>query len=152
VTRLSFPRAQDPAAFQFLREKAAWTDEKSIWRDAIMQDYRIIMLVGDSMRDFLSADDVGKLAAGRQYLDQFAQSMLGLQWFVVPNPMYGSWQCRLINPDRPMQGMYDTLNTVNLGGFVARASSTTPASLCCMSFEAWSDSCSRGHVHPVGKF
>ena len=58
-------------------------------RKAVAQKYRILLLVGDDFNDFTAVpDDV----AERAKLQSFYDSMWGTKWFVMPNPIYGSWE------------------------------------------------------------
>ncbi|MCB0282203.1 MAG: acid phosphatase [Calditrichae bacterium] len=72
-------------------EKDDWTSEKKSRRTFLAQKYRIIMLFGDDLGDFLA--DVKKNITPQQraaLVEQYAQNW-GTKWFVLPNPTYGSW-------------------------------------------------------------
>lgn len=81
------------------REQPDWTKEKSVRRDAIAKDYRIIMLFGDDLGDFLPCvrakavtpcTDAATRASRSAALRAHA-GYLGEGWYVLPNPMHGSW-------------------------------------------------------------
>lgn len=80
-------------------EMPAWTDEKKVRRDLIARDYRVIMLVGDDLGDFLPcvrsrvvAPCTGSATADdRRRRVRANASMWGNGWYVLPNPMHGSW-------------------------------------------------------------
>lgn len=65
--------------------------EKSPRRTRIAQTHRIVLLLGDDLGDF---------APGARKLDRTARAKLvddhaarwGRHWFVLPNPVYGSWR------------------------------------------------------------
>lgn len=58
-------------------------------RAAIMAQFEVVALVGDDLHDFVQADvDLGK----RREAVAAHASDWGTRWFVLPNPMYGSWQ------------------------------------------------------------
>ncbi len=104
MARLGFPRASDPAAFLFKNEEPGWaSSDKSPRRLRVLQTHRIVMQLGDDLRDFLpmacvdqlrgppvkekvkAACDVGKA-------EQAMQAFFGQSWFMLPNPSYGSWE------------------------------------------------------------
>lgn len=94
LARLGFPRADDAGAFLLKGQESGWTgSDKGTRRQRVAQTHRIVMLVGDDLRDFLPTASVERLRKGEP--DTQAQAMLALmgrQWFIVPNPMYGSWE------------------------------------------------------------
>lgn len=108
MQRLGFARADDPKAF-LLQGMNGWSSEKSPRRAMLAQSYRIVMLLGDDLRDFLSAGDAGKVTAGDKPTTDFALTMLGARWFVLPNPMYGSWQRNLVKTSDPLGDLYGAL-------------------------------------------
>jgi acid phosphatase len=66
-----------------------WTSDKTARRAEVAKTHRIVLMIGDDMNDFvstaaLSPDARVKLAM--TYADRW-----GRQWFLLPNPMYGSW-------------------------------------------------------------
>ncbi len=80
-------------------EMPHWDREKVIRRDLIAQDYRIIMLIGDDLSDFIPCvrKKVHKpctesaTAASRQSKTDLFHRYWGAGWYVLPNPMHGSW-------------------------------------------------------------
>jgi 5'-nucleotidase (lipoprotein e(P4) family) len=85
LVALGIDPAPDPAHMLVRNERAEWnTGTKTHRRAVIAANYRIVALVGDDLGDFVDP----KLFAGdRARLEpRFGQS-----WFVLPNPMYGSW-------------------------------------------------------------
>ncbi|MFN0106750.1 MAG: 5'-nucleotidase, lipoprotein e(P4) family [Bryobacteraceae bacterium] len=58
-------------------------------RRAVAEKYRILLLIGDDFNDFTSAPDT---MDERAKLQKFHEPMWGTKWFVLPNPMYGSWE------------------------------------------------------------
>ena len=80
-------------------EKPGWTKEKKVRRDLIAADYRVIMLFGDDLGDFIAcvrarpdppctapATQASRKAAIEQHAAYWGEG-----WYVLPNPMYGSW-------------------------------------------------------------
>lgn len=80
-------------------EKDGWGGDKSTRRQAVAAHYRIIMLCGDDLGDFLPArkprEERDKDTAN--YMTWFGQ-----RWIVLPNPMYGSWEDTLSGFDRSL--------------------------------------------------
>jgi 5'-nucleotidase (lipoprotein e(P4) family) len=110
---LGFARASEQSAFLLKGEKPAWSDDKTTRRAELANEYRIIMLLGDDLRDFLPGDQADKLASGDTKVAEFAQTMLGSRWFLLPNPMYGSWLRRAAPGG--LAAMYQGLSPVDLG-------------------------------------
>lgn len=83
---LGFPNARDPSSFLLQGSRPEWASSaKTLRRAWVAQQYRIIMLIGDDLGDFVDA----KLYAQRreELLERF-----GKRWFMLPNAMYGSWE------------------------------------------------------------
>jgi 5'-nucleotidase (lipoprotein e(P4) family) len=71
-------------------ERPGWSSDKSSRRSLIAQDFRIVLLIGDDLGDFVQGAR-GTLAT-RRALDEANASMWGMKWIALPNPMYGSWK------------------------------------------------------------
>ena len=72
-------------------------DDKVSRRAMIAENYRIVLLIGDSMSDLCSGMD----ASSTQQRNEIAAkkiAMLGTRWIMMPNPVYGGWE-RLIPKD-----------------------------------------------------
>lgn len=71
-------------------EQPDWGSEKLSRRRVVASNYRILLNVGDDLTDFIPG--VRALAPGAREQARCArQDWWGLRWFVIPNPMYGSW-------------------------------------------------------------
>jgi 5'-nucleotidase (lipoprotein e(P4) family) len=71
--------------------------EKGCRRRLVARDHRVLMQFGDQIGDFVDViantpDDRGKSVA------PYA-SWIGERWWVLPNPLYGSWQPACFNND-----------------------------------------------------
>jgi acid phosphatase len=74
-------------------EKPDWGSDKSSRRAFIAETHRILLLIGDDLGDFVSgAKDTPK---NRVQLAQKHSSFWGTRWFLLPNPIYGSWEYSL---------------------------------------------------------
>ena len=66
-----------------------WRSDKTERRRAVARDYRVILLLGDSLNDFvLPAPE--SLEAARKEGFHYAD-FWGRKWFIFPNPANGSW-------------------------------------------------------------
>lgn len=72
------------------------SSDKSCRRNAVARDYRVVLLVGDDLNDFLPAD--GLSLAKRAEAVREAAARWGREWIILPNPAYGSWERALV-PD-----------------------------------------------------
>lgn len=88
---LGFP-ATDAEHLLFKYEECNWGSEKQPRRDIILAKYRILLLVGDDFGDFLEGVKKNITAEERSSLVKEYKAYWGQRWFVLPNPMYGSWQ------------------------------------------------------------
>ncbi len=82
-----------------LADERGWTSEKSTRRDYVAQSYRVIMLFGDDLGDFLTCVrktlhdpcEISATAASRERAIREHGDLWGAGWYILPNPMYGSW-------------------------------------------------------------
>ena len=73
-------------------ERPAWPSDKESRRRHIGQSYRVLLLVGDDLADFISeyrTPEQTRMREAQKY------SQWGTKWFMLPNPMYGSWESTL---------------------------------------------------------
>lgn len=71
-----------------------WTSDKTARRTELAQRFRILLLVGDDMNDFVST--AGMSAAARRALAATHGPRWGERWVLLPNPLYGSWESSLL--------------------------------------------------------
>lgn len=80
-------------------ERKEWGSEKKDRRFLLSVRYRILMLFGDDLGDFIPG--VRKLSwQKRAELVEKYRNRWGQRWFVLPNPSYGSWQRVLGKPSK----------------------------------------------------
>ncbi|MGQ9896214.1 MAG: 5'-nucleotidase, lipoprotein e(P4) family [Acidobacteriota bacterium] len=104
----------------FLRTDTA---DKTARRKAIEARYRVLLYIGDNLRDFSEtfvtpelspdADDNARqqaLAKRRTVVEQQAYRF-GTDWFILPNPVYGEWQVAL--GDKPRRFLRPTAMNSN---------------------------------------
>ena len=83
---LSHPQSQ-------LRCRAPSTpSDKGPRRAEIARTHRILLLIGDDFHDFVSVPKDQATPEGRMSLYAKYARNFGDRWFMVPNPLYGSWE------------------------------------------------------------
>jgi len=93
-----FPVAPNFDSILLRGEKPDWeTSDKTPRRAAIAKRYRILLLVGDNLGDFIG--DVNQTIARRAAMAKPYDSYWGERWIMLPNPQYGSWQGALFDFD-----------------------------------------------------
>ncbi|HZO56079.1 MAG TPA: HAD family acid phosphatase [Bryobacteraceae bacterium] len=80
-------------------EKPEWTSEKTTRRKFVAAKYRVLLLVGDDLGDFLP--DVRTSVEKRREISAPQAARWGRDWIMIPNPGYGSWESSLQEPERP---------------------------------------------------
>lgn len=89
----------EPEFVSLSREQPEWTKEKLTRRELIGEKYRVIMLLGDDLGDFVACtrkSPVGPCSTGGTRDNRAAAVMKyehfwGNGWYILPNPMHGSW-------------------------------------------------------------
>lgn len=66
--------------------------DKTQRRARTAEHYRILLLIGDQLGDFLQIPKPLADLAGREKLYEAHQRLWGDRWFQLPNPTYGSWE------------------------------------------------------------
>ena len=71
-----------------------WTSDKTARRQFLAARYRILMLFGDDLNDFIDVQSLNvdqRTEKARRYEDWW-----GERWFALPNPTYGSFERALL--------------------------------------------------------
>lgn len=97
LVKLGFPLVtgidpNDPAADNlFVRgERPEWSArDKGPRRDWVSARYRVLLVLGDDLNDFVNAAE--KSVQERDEIITNTAANWGTKWFMLPNPMYGSW-------------------------------------------------------------
>ena len=79
-------------------ERPAWSSEKKSRRESIAARYRILMLFGDDLGDFLPGVKKSITPLRRDELVRQYRSNWGHTWYMLSNPIYGSWLRVLDDP------------------------------------------------------
>ncbi|MDZ7660209.1 5'-nucleotidase, lipoprotein e(P4) family [Fodinibius sp.] len=97
LKELGFPLAKNEDRILSNNERKNWTSAKTERRAYVAQNHRIIMLFGDDLNDFVSAKNISQKK--RAQLVENNRDKWGKLWYVLPNPVYGSWENALYNFD-----------------------------------------------------
>src|SRR5689334_18246816 len=97
LVTLGIDAAPDPQRMLLRGERPDW-NSKSQRRTFIAANYRIIAMVGDDLGDFV---ELRTFAGDRARLDW----RFGVNWFVLPNPIYGSWTSRFDTAEKRYAGL-----------------------------------------------
>ena len=89
----------DPEFVMLSGEQPGWDREKLVRRELIGKDYRVIMLIGDDLGDFIPCarkkvvdpcTQPGTRASRAAAIEEY-DALWGAGWYILPNPMHGSW-------------------------------------------------------------
>jgi 5'-nucleotidase (lipoprotein e(P4) family) len=99
LDRYAFPFDRDEETLITRGERPEWkSSDKSARRSFVAAHYRVLALFGDDLNDFVPA--AGKSIAERQaLLDRYNENW-GRTWYVLPNPIYGSWERSMLENPR----------------------------------------------------
>jgi acid phosphatase len=105
LTALGFP-VQTPAATDASLDTILTRGERPEWqasakgarRAHIASGYRILLLIGDDLGDFVA--DASGTVAERQTRTAPQDDWWGRRWIMVPNPSYGSWERAIIGASK----------------------------------------------------
>ncbi len=79
-------------------ERPGWSSEKKSRRESVAAWYRILMLFGDDLGDFLPGVTKSITPLRRDELVRQYRSNWGHTWYMLSNPIYGSWLRVLDDP------------------------------------------------------
>lgn len=95
LAKLGFPLDSARDTLLMVAERPDWSSDKASRRLFVAKEHRVLLLLGDDFNDFVTAN--GKTPAERDAIfDRFAP-WFGSKWFVLPNPVYGSWERALLH-------------------------------------------------------
>ena len=72
-------------------EKKDWGSDKKTRRTHLASRYRILMIVGDDLNDFVSLGSKPTSKKRKQVANKYS-NWLGSRWITMPNPNYGGWE------------------------------------------------------------
>ncbi len=113
LAHLGFPVDPDGVNVLTRGEGGDADSDKAARRASIASRYRIVLIVGDDLNDFLGETDIDP--AARMALADRYRDWWGSKWILIPNPIYGGWERSIFesNPaqtrDERLKRKYDAL-------------------------------------------
>jgi acid phosphatase len=91
LTTEQFPLSATTDTVLVRGERPEWSSSaKGERRAHVARDYRILMLVGDDLGDFVV--DASGTPQERRARTELYDGWWGRRWIMLPNPTYGSWE------------------------------------------------------------
>ena len=100
IKKLGLPLDTDRDVL-LMKDENGWTSDKVSRRELIAKDYRVLLLIGDQLGDFLPLDETTLELDLRKNLADTYKHMWGSKWFMITNPMYGRWEASIYNNEYP---------------------------------------------------
>lgn len=100
LQELDFPVDEAGEFLLCNNEQPDWGSDKTTRRAFVAQSYRILLLVGDDMNDFVSGTRTGTAARNEVTMQNIGN--VGEKWILIPNDMYGGWEQGVFNRDRSL--------------------------------------------------
>jgi len=91
IRKLGLPLDEDEDVL-LMKNENGWTSDKVSRRELISNNYRVLLLIGDQLGDFISLEEATVSMNERQKLATKYQDMWGTKWFMITNPIYGRWE------------------------------------------------------------
>ncbi|MGH9745632.1 MAG: 5'-nucleotidase, lipoprotein e(P4) family [Candidatus Acidiferrales bacterium] len=82
----------DSAPERLFCAKDSKDSDKTARRKLCAAKYRILLMFGDQLGDFVGIPADSANLEGREKIYQAYEGMWGERWFQLPNPTYGSWE------------------------------------------------------------
>jgi 5'-nucleotidase (lipoprotein e(P4) family) len=88
LQRLGLPLDASVDTVLLRDERPEWASDKTSRREHVAASYRVLMLLGDNLGDFIES---GTSQVEREETVRAHGDRWGRQWFMLPNPIYGGW-------------------------------------------------------------
>jgi 5'-nucleotidase (lipoprotein e(P4) family) len=98
LTKLGIPWDQSKETI-LMRGENDWGSDKGSRRSLVAEQYRVLMLIGDNLGDFVDSDDNILSPDQRKGIVQNYRKYWGTKWFMLQNTTYGDWEGALYNFD-----------------------------------------------------
>jgi len=87
---LGAPLTEERDVILTKNERDGWGSDKSPRRRAVAEEFRILLLVGDNLGDFVGGTEAAP--SKRSAMVEKWKGRWGKQWIALPNPSYGDWE------------------------------------------------------------
>ena len=98
LTKLEIPLDQDIDTV-LMRGENNWDSNKGPRRELIGEKYRVLLMVGDNLGDFVDAKDNNLSPKQRKEIVRAYSDYWGVKWFMIQNIAYGDWEGALYKFD-----------------------------------------------------
>jgi|TARA_B100000809_G_scaffold53653_2_gene49137 acid phosphatase len=116
LEKLGFKFAKNKDQLLMKGERPDWTSNKTSRRSLIAEKYRILMILGDNLGDFVDSSENITSPKNRRAVAEKYRNMWGEYWFMLSNPNYGDWENAIIDfnfglpKDQQLQRKLDALD------------------------------------------
>ena len=100
IRKLGLPLDEDEDVL-LMKNENGWTSDKVSRRELISNNYRVLLLIGDQLGDFISLEEATVSMNERQDLAIKYQDMWGTKWFMITNTIYGRWEASIYDNNYP---------------------------------------------------
>lgn len=111
LTKLDIPWDQGIDTV-LMRGQNNWNSNKGPRRELIGEKYRVLLMVGDNLGDFVDAKDNNLSPKQRKEIVRAYSDYWGVKWFMIQNIAYGDWEGALYNFDYSLSP--DAVNNARL--------------------------------------
>jgi acid phosphatase len=115
LTKLGIPwdKTKDTV---LMRGENNWDSDKGPRRALVGNEYRVLLMIGDNLGDFVDAKDNNLNPSSRKNIVSDYADYWGVQWFMLQNIAYGDWEGALydfnysLSPDEVYNSRLDFLD------------------------------------------
>ena len=90
LKRAGFPLPSDLDTVLTKGERAEWGSDKAGRRKFVMERFRVLLMFGDDLNDFTNVNR--QSTTERVQTAATVDANWGTRWFMIPNPLYGTWE------------------------------------------------------------
>ena len=98
LTQLGIPWDQSKETI-LMRGENNWNSDKGPRRALVGKDYRVLLMIGDNLGDFVDAKDNALGPNQRKDVVEDYSDYWGVKWFMLQNIAYGDWEGALYDFD-----------------------------------------------------
>jgi 5'-nucleotidase (lipoprotein e(P4) family) len=111
VEKLGYPLDPNVDTILSRGERPEWNSgDKTSRREFVASRYRVVLVLGDDLNDFIAAG--GKSIEERAAIVRDNAGKFGTTWFILPNPMYGSWEAAAAGSGTACEQMQKKLEAI----------------------------------------